>query len=468
MAGTMGAISDDGYAAWYNPAQLSTSDDFKFGLQFSSLVPKLSSKVVQRGSLGQIPYFQGHDEAGALSVNKTDLRMRQLFGEEAKPESLYGFNVQLILPLKRMIPKIPLRAGFGAAIFIPCAGTCLVKVNAHTADQPFYPVFGSRTQRLQMVLGAGVEILKDLLSLGVSVSVLAAMEGTVGSLTPISTFNPDNADSQQPEPSKATFSQNLGSSTTPQLGILVTPLGRKKDHDLRIGAYYRFPQRLSLDFAVDAGVAMDMGYTIEANMPYVLRSSFFFVPAATGLSIAARLAGHLVLTGQVDWVFWSKLPDNINMSRFAIDPAQINDKGGLRPMTEYGDFRVRSFEFPEIKARNIIVPRLAAEYALKGLTRFRLGWAYNQSALLPDQQFANLLLDNSYHTVATGIGFSLSDPLEYLTRPILLDFHFTANILNPRYNHVGLMDEPAGYHAMGVVLTKGYFFGFGVELTVQL
>lgn len=468
MAGAMGAICDDGYGAWYNPAQLIAEDKFKFGVQFSGMIPDLSATVVNRGTLGWIPYFQDHNADGSLSNGQTLLRTQRMFNEEARPEPLYGFNIHLLLPLKRMIPKFPLRVGFGAAVFAPCAGACIVKVNAHTPDQPFYPVFGSRVQRLQILLGVGIEVIKELLSVGASVSVLAAMEGTVGSMTPISTFDPDNPDSGQPEPSKATFSQDLGSASTPQLGLLVTPLGRKQDIDLRIGAFYRFPQRLSLKFAVDAGVAMDMGYSIEANMPYFLKSSFFYVPAAAGVSVGARLARHLVLAAQVDWVFWADLPNNINLSRFEVAPEQINDNGGLRPMEEYGDFRVRSLAFPKIRARNILIPRFGAEYAIKGLTRLRLGWAYTPSALDPDQQFQNLLLDNSYHTVSTGIGFSLKDPLEYLKYPILLDVHYTTNILNPRHNRVGLKDEPAGYHAQGVVLTEGYFFGFGVELTLQL
>ncbi len=464
LGGAMVSNCESGNAAWYNPALLTVSNEFKFSLQYSALFPRTNAKVEQYGSLGFIPYMQAHDANGNLSYSKTRLRIDKLFSADAEPDTLDGFNVQLLLPLKRMIPKFPIRVGFGAMIFAPCAGSCVVKVNAHTSDQPFYPVFGSRSQRLHVLLGVGIEILEDLLSIGAAVSILADMSGNVGSLTPISTFDADNPGDKQPGPSKATFSQDLGTSATPVLGALVRPLD-----ELRIGAYYRFAQRLGLQFAVDAGVAVDMGFPLESQMPYTLESNFFYVPASTGIGIGATLGDRLLLTGQVDWVFWSGVADNINISDFDVDPEVVNDIGGLTTMEEYGDFRVRQLPPPHIKARDIIVPRLGAEYALmRGYTRLRLGWSYTPSALEPDQQFGNLLLDNSYHTVSSGLGMALADPLGYMELPVLIDVHFLVSILQPRYQRVGLEDSVAGYHAMGLVKTDGYFFGFGLEATFQL
>ena len=105
---------------------------------------------------------------------------------------------------------------------------------------------------------------------------------------------------------------------------------------------------------------------------------------------------------------------------------------------------------------------------MRGYTRLRLGWSYTPSALEPDQEFGNLLLDNSYNTVSTGLGMALADPLGYMELPVLIDLHFLVSILQPRYQRVGLEDSVAGYHAMGLVKTDGYFFGFGLEATFQL
>ena len=464
LGGAMAANCESGYAAWYNPALLTLSNEFKFSLQYSALFPRTNSRVEKYGSLGFIPYMQDYDADGRLSYAKTRLRIDHLFGEEAQPQTLDGFDVQLLLPLKRMIPRFPVRVGFGAMIFAPCAGSCIVKVNAHTSDQPFYPVFGTRSQRLHVLFGIGIEVLEDVLSIGAAVSILADMSGNVGSLTPISTFDPDSPEEKQPGPSKATFSQDLGTSATPIFGALVRPVDA-----LRIGAYYRFAQRLGLQFEVDAGVAVDMGFPLESQMPYTLESSFFYVPASTGLGIGATIADRLLITGQVDWVFWSGVADNINISDFDVNPEVINDDGGLTTMEEYGDFRVRQLPPPHIKARDIIVPRVAAEYAfMRGYTRLRLGWAYTPSALEPDQEFGNLLLDNSYHTVSSGLGMALADPLGYMELPVLIDLHFLVSILQPRYQRVGLRDPVAGYHAKGLVKTDGYFFGFGLEATFQL
>jgi len=115
------------------------------------------------------------------------------------------------------------------------------------------------------------------------------------------------------------------------------------------------------------------------------------------------------------------------------------------------------------------VPKAGLEWTLLGgYTKVRLGYAYNPSALEASQDYQNLLMDNTYHTVSGGIGFSLTDPLEYLTFPVLLDIHVLVDILEPRVQRVGLPDPMAGYHAKGLVETRGYFWGFGIELTMQL
>jgi len=463
MAGSLAAASADAHAAWYNPALLSLGDHFRFGLAYSSAWPSLDASVDNYGSLGFIPAMQVQTDNGRLSASKSRLLVDRVFSRDAQPEPFNGISIGVLLPLQRMLPRFPLKVGLATSIMAPCTGACVVRVQSHTPDQAFYPVFGSRNQRLHVMAGLGIEILEDLWSVGVSASVLANMSGDVGSLTPISRFDPADPTANPPPPSKATFSQNLDTSATPLFGTLIRPLDQ-----LSIGAWYRFAESLNLDFAVDAGVSVDMGFPFESHMPYFLDSNFFYVPAATGLALAFNPLDDLLLTAQLDWTFWSGLSEKINVSRFDVEPSAVNDDGGLDTLEQYGDFRVRSLPFPVLKARNTLSPRAGVEYTLKQFTRFRAGWARIPSALDPDQAYLNLLLDNTRHDITGGVGFSLYDPLRYIEKPVLLDVNAGVSLLEPHRNLVGLKDDAAGYHAKGVVLTKGYFFTFGIELTLEL
>lgn len=466
MGGSMAALSDDGYGAWYNPALLVNVKDFRFGIQYLGLFTDINAKVTDYGSLGHIPYMQVLDDDGNIMLQKTRLRVDSLFGKEAEPKSLNQIDLHFALPVQRMIPGFPQRMAFGGYISVPGAGTSIVSVKGQTPDQPFYPVMGSRIQRLRMVMGVGLEVWDDVLSLGASVSILANLQGNVGSLAPMTTFDPTAAKDKQeiPNPGKATFGQEIATALTPEFGVLVTPV-----EGLDIGAYYRFAQAMDLRFDVAVGVDMNMGYELQADLPYYLKGRFFYVPASTGLGVGFTMIPSLTLSAQLDYVFWSQLGDNINISNFNVEPRVINDKGGLAPLEEYGDFRVRSYPVPPIRSRDTWNPKAGLEWTLKGgFTKIRLGYSYNPSALESDQEYMNLLLDNSYHTVSGGVGFSLMDPLGYLKLPVLIDLHALVNILVERTNSVGLLDSDAGYHAKGWVETSGYMYGFGVDFTVQL
>lgn len=466
MAGAVTAVSDDGYSVWYNPALLAYATDFKFGTQYTGLITDVSGEVTNYGSLGHIPYMQVQDADGNLMLRKTQLRVDSLFGREAEPRSQHILDMHFVLPVQRMIPRFPQKAAFGGFISIPGAGLSIVSVRGQTPDQPFYPVMGSRIERLRMVFGAAIEVIDDILSIGASVSILASLEGNVGSLAPMTTFDPSaSADKQEiPNPGKATFGQEISTSLTPEFGLSLKPL-----KGIDIGAYYRFPQSMDLRFDVAVGVDMNMGYTLQAELPYYLKGSFFYVPASTGLGIGVSLIPNLLLSAQLDYVFWSELGDNINISNFNVDPRVINDQGGLAPLEEYGDFKVRCYPVPPIYSRNTLNPKAGLEWTLKGgFTKIRLGYAYVPSALEEDQKYQNLLLDNSYHTVSGGVGLALTDPLGYIPKPILIDVHALVNILEDRVNKVGLEDPEGGYHAKGWVESSGYMYGFGIDFTVQL
>lgn len=465
MAGSIVAVTQDGHSVWYNPAMLADTDVCRFGLQYVGIFPSLSTSISNYGSLGQIPYLQGNDSSGQLSQTQTRVRIQDVFNNDARPDPFHGVNISLLLPITKMMPKFPLRMGLGLSILVPGAGTNVVKVTGYTPDQPFYPVFGSRIQRLRIFAGLGFEIVRDMLSIGIGATVFTNIEGEVGSLTPMTTFDSSEPTDEQdlPAPSKATFGQKLGTTASPVFGLHFRPIKW-----LELGAYYRMEQSMNLSFDVAAGVDVNMGYKLVAEMPYYLKSQFFFIPSSAGFGGGFHVGDSLLLTAQLDWIFWSRLTQNINIADFDVIEGMINDQGGLVPLEQYGDFKVRSYPVPKIRSRDVFSPKAGLEWSIKGFTRFRLGYAYNPSALEVDQNYLNLLLDNNYHTVSGGVGFSLTDPLGYLEKPVLLDFHVLVDILEPRYNHVGLLDEAGGYHAKGVVETSGTFLSVGVELTLQL
>jgi long-subunit fatty acid transport protein len=463
MGGAMAASSDDAFALWYNPALIACVDEHRVGLDYGLLDPRIRAEVEQYGSLGKIPSLRFSDAQGQWSQELSRAAIDRAFGEDAIPEMLHGFSLHMLFPIHRIIRKLPVRVGLAGTLFVPCGGTCVVKVQAHTPDQPFFPIMGSRTQRLRLMLGLGLELIRNWWTIGLSVSAFTSMTGEVSSKTPVSTYDPDRPEENQPEASTATFKQELGTTVTPMIGTVVTPLKQ-----LRIGAYYRFAEKLDMDFDVNAGVSLNVGYAIESEMIYFLESDFFYVPAAVGLALAATPIKSLHIAVQADYVFWSDVTDTMSVSHFDVEPEALNESGGLETMEEYGNFRVRSLPPPRIKVRDIITPKIGVEYSPIRLLKIRLGYSYTPSALEPDQEYENMLLDNSYHTVGLGLGFAFYLKSKALETPFLhLDLSGQFLILQPRYNKVGVNDPEGGYHARGVVRTSGYLWGLGSQFTFR-
>ncbi|MBM4387063.1 MAG: hypothetical protein FJ088_04950, partial [Deltaproteobacteria bacterium] len=352
----------------------------------------------------------------------------------------------------------------GGVIFFPDNATSIVKIEGLTPDDPTFPVFGRRLQRLVAMFGLGVEIIPGALSIGAGLTILSDITGSVESLAPISVFNPDNPDNPPPpQPSSAVFKQDLDTETAFNFGALFSPA-----EWLSLAVVRRGGMTLNLDFDVEAGISINFGSPMDAMIPYTLQSNFFYIPEQYVFGAKFMPFKTQAIMLDIAWMRTGNLEDNLPITKFHIKEEALGGDGQVRSLENIGKFRVTNEVMPEVKTRDIIVPRIGIEQKLLGgMLDLRAGYSYHQSPFESNQGYENFLLDNSFHSLTFGAGLNFKDPSGIFPKPLTFSLHFQTLILNPHYNRVGKSGANGNYIGKGVVETGGYFIGGGATLTMR-
>lgn len=447
VAGAGSGVESGGMAAWTNPGALTLTQDFEIGVAWSCVWPRFSADVVDAGSLPAL-----------LSTKGVGVR------EAATAAADIGYLGDLVLagkmPLSRLL-GLGREVTFGGVVLLPGSGSEVVEVLGPTPDQLTFPWLGQRLERLLASVSVGVEVLPKKLSVGAGVAILADISGSVVSSTPIAVFSPDHPDSSPaPAASKASFHQVLATDIAPVVGVLWRPV-----EPLSLGLSFRGGMSLDLHFSVRAGVFFDLGgVPIQADIPFHLQGSYFYLPSELTLSVAGQPWKFLSLKADLAYRFTSTFKDHLPVTHFFVDQEAVGPNGELKALSNLGTFRVT--EDPAVKAstRDTLVPRVGAEFRPWPFLAFRAGYAYYMSPLVPDQGYRNMLLDSGYHQVAAGVSADFGGAL---LRPLTIALHGDAAILNRRYNQVGRVDASGERVAAGVVKTRGYALGGGASVTVR-
>jgi len=455
-----GAASSTGPAATFlNPAALTLEPDCAFDLGYSVMVPRFRAEPTDLGSLGNLRPYQRFDASRAFDEPATREALREAFRDAAGVGRLDGFFVMGSFPFRRAIRGLGREVTLGALVFLPGAGTEVVRVEGATPNDPVMPWLGSRLHRLMAVVSAGVELWPKRIAIGAGMMVLADIAGFVESVAPISVFNPKDPDHPPPPAtSVATFRQRLATDVSPVVGLLVRPLD-----SLSLGVVYRGPMDLSLDFDVKAGVYFDLGgVPIQADIPYRLRAHFFYLPAELTFAVSGRPWTFLAVNADLTVGFTSSLGSHLPVTEFTLDPSAVGPNGELTALASLGHFRASTEPPLRVWTRNIVSPRVGVEVRPIRSLAVLAGYAYHPSPFAADQRYANMIMDSGYHRIAFGVAADLADPTGTFRRPLHLGAHFSAILLNQRYNRVGRADEAGDRIAAGVVRTSGYALGGGV------
>ncbi len=376
LSGAVSARVDDFSSVYYNPAGLAASRGKHVSLGFMGAASNLSIND------------RGYDITEPLGVT---------FGATA-PAPLGG-------PLENRI-----FVGIGL-YFLP---TTLVRVIAHLPDEPFYPWYDNRTQRIVILPGVGVRVT-DWLSLGVAVNVLAGLSGQV-----VAGEGPTRA-------LDARVDEEIPTNSGLHAGLRAR-LGDDLTAALVFRQEFGVPFTTISDTTV-AGEPIDLAISAKG----------LFTPdtLVTGLAWHNRFVD---LSLDLQWARWSAYP-----GPFVVVDSQLPLVGPLAGV------------LPAVPWKDTYGARLGAEKTLPlvhGQWALRGGYGFESSPVPASQPGVTNLLDGPKHTVSVGIGFRVELPAGAAGKPkrhLRIDLHAQSQLVGARTLHKTIADQdddPAPFDAL--------------------
>ncbi|MCE9576110.1 MAG: outer membrane protein transport protein [Deltaproteobacteria bacterium] len=348
MAGTGVASTDDFAAVYYNPAGLAvgTGTSASFGVQ------------------------------GAVSNLSIDDRRQALTDP-------VGVVLGLVAPAPLGGPLANrLRLGLGMYI-LP---TSIARVRAHFPDEPFFPWYDNRIQRLVILPGAAVRV-SSAITVGAAVNVLAGLGGGI------------QASEGATRALEARVDEKVPTVARLHAGVTFAPTAA-----LRFGAVYR--QRFEVPFATAAKTEV-AGEPINLD----LRASGQFTPDQVAIGGAWSGSGATVAL-DLNWSNWSAYP-----GPFVAVQSELPLVGPL------------AATLPDVPYKDTFAVRTGGELAL-GTTILRAGYAFETSPFPARQTGVTNLLDGPKHTIGVGIGFVM--PKAAGGKDLRVDLHAQTQVVGHR------------------------------------
>lgn len=330
-AGRGGAVSttvSDFAATYYNPA----------GLAFGG-----PGKQVTVGVIGAVSNLSIHDQRVGLS------------------EPL-GFVVGMRTPAPLGGPLAD-RLHIGLGLYA-LPGT-VVQIRARLPDEPFYPYYDNRTQRVVVLPGAAVKITDDL-AVGVAVNVLATLQGRVTAAEGATRALEAHVDEEIPSVAR-----------------------------INAGARYRLPTEVPVTVALAYRQAFSIPFatiaeTMVAGEPINLdiAAQGLYTPTQVVAGAAYRGARAEVAV-DLTWANWSAYPGPYVEVKSELP--LVGPLAGVLPEVPFED---------TFGARIGGELRLGADQALS----LRAGYGFETSAVPAQQSGVTNLLDGYKNTVSLGFG----------------------------------------------------------------
>ena len=386
MGGAMTAEATDYTAVFYNPALLVERKDVNFGFAFQFY--RMKSEVLSK------------DLAKPLELKNA-----------TAPDSV-GTSVGLLFPLGG---KVKNRLALGLGVYLPTA--VLLRVNAPSAQTPYWYRYHASPERLIMHLGAGIKIV-DWLKVGLGVQVLADLIGS-GANVSVDLFSR--------QVNGGDINAYLGTRVAPVFSLAVTPFKW-----LRFGVTFKWEMKLI--FVIPATVDLEG----IATLAFTVNGVAHYTPHTLNFGAAVDATKDLTFTLDGEWQNWSAAPSpyvgiSINLSGPTLAALGLDEA-----------FDVKSANQPPGFADTLSV-RAGAEYRVSERFAARLG-AFLRPTPVPrqDTQGTNLL-DNTAIGLTGGFGFNFSDPLEIFAHPVQIDIAGQAQFILPREAKKEAVDNQPGY-----------------------
>lgn len=358
LAGAHEPVANNYLATWASPANLAHNQRVHFGL--GAHLVSANFGIDQAG---------GHDRYPSVLPQDTVLGH---IGVSSPVGGIFGG-----------------RLGLGIHLHIPMSGPTRIAARDHRTPQ--VAIFDSIENRLAVVMGAGYRIT-DWLSLGASFQLLAGLQGRAD-------FSLSILDRRF---TRRSLHIDLPSAISPIASVLLTPTDTTK---------------ISLGWRSAASVHFKLPVQVDVErvglLHFEVEGIGLFTPHQVFVS-ASQVVGKWTLIAAATWAQWSALPPMAPRIDLEIDDAIITSADGNEQLIVVRNRPVA------MAAKDIVVPRIAAEFAASDWISTRLGFRYRPTPLPKADGTANYL-DAPAWTVAGGVSFVLRDDKLPDRAPLTID-----------------------------------------------
>ncbi|MFZ9595424.1 MAG: OmpP1/FadL family transporter [Bdellovibrionia bacterium] len=414
----------EAFSAYHNPASIgafsSARLQFSYGMVFvqPNFLPIKNVVIQNRHS--------GDQTEGNPLYGEIDMSYRPTFGQEI------GLTYRLFADRSTL--------NLGLVSFIPIQQIAMFDTGERL--QPEYVLYRARTQRPQVNLGVGSEILPGFhLGAGVGFDFSITSHGEA--------FITGNAGTS----SSMKFSSSVKPKLTPYVGLLYAP--QTGSQSVNWGAVVRLASATEniMTLKTRARVLGEAAVDLDFNGT----SALYYDPLTLELGGSFPITSSSRLYTQLDWQMWNAYQP----------PALFLEE----PTQNHNFFRIMPGKAPDQSYTNILIPKVGQEIRFTDTTALRLGYAYRPSFLSTPTTGAGNYLDPPKHVLNLGMGIQ-SPRFLGLEVPMSLDFHLTYHalvrqtIVKTAANESGNAQDPKigspGYDA------GGNLWGAGMNLSLAL
>ena len=262
----------------------------------------------------------------------------------------------------------------------------IARIVARFPDEPFYPYYQGRTERLVIVPGVGVRITSRI-EVGLAANFMAGLGGAL----------------QATEGSTRALDARVDEKV-PGVARIIAGAAWQPIDALRVGLVFR--QRFEVPFATRAETEV-AGEPIDLD----LRASGQFSPTQIAAGVA-WITDAATVSADLTYARWSDYP-----GPFVEVKSELPLVGPL------------AAELPAVPWKDTFGGRLGAEAPLGEAIILRGGYGFETSPVPAAQPGVTNLLDGPHHTIAAGIGLVHK---RVKGKRVRLDLHVQTQIVQPR------------------------------------
>lgn len=262
----------------------------------------------------------------------------------------------------------------------------IARIVARYPDEPFYPYYQGRTERLVIVPGVGVRVTSRF-EVGVAANFMAGLGGAL----------------QASEGSTRALDARVDEKVPAVARVIAGAAWRPLDA-LRVGLVFR--QRFEVPFATRAETEV-AGEPIDLD----LRASGQFSPSQLVAGVA-WLTSAATVSADVTFARWSAYP-----GPFVEVKSELPLVGPL------------AGELPTVPWKDTFGGKLGVEAPLGDAVILRGGYAFETSPVPAEQPGVTNLLDGPRHTIAAGVGLVHT---RVKGKRVRLDLHLQTQIVQGR------------------------------------